>query len=68
VGAEIMTGMGEEDDEGVIPLVEKPVFVAAGAQVFLMTNTVGPQFRPACCIRQARNRKPHHLPSCGMPV
>jgi hypothetical protein len=33
VGAEIMTGMGEEDEEGAIPLVEKSVFVGTGTQV-----------------------------------
>ena len=37
VGAEIMTGMGDDDDVDVdveaIPLVEKSVFVGAGAQV-----------------------------------
>ena len=33
VGAEIMTGMGEDDDDDAIPLVEKSVFVGTGAQV-----------------------------------
>ena len=33
VGAEIMTGLGEEDEEGAIPLVEKSVFVGTGVQV-----------------------------------
>ena len=32
-GAEIMTGMGDEDEEGAIPLVEKSVFVGTGVQV-----------------------------------
>ena len=32
-GAEIMTGMGQEDEEGAIPLVEKSVFAGTGAQV-----------------------------------
>ena len=33
MGAEIMTGLGEEDEEGAIPLVEKSVFVGTGVQV-----------------------------------
>jgi hypothetical protein len=33
VGAEIMTGMGAEDEEEAIPLIEKSVFVGAGAKV-----------------------------------
>ena len=33
VGAEIMTGMGDDVDDEAIPLVEKSVFVGTGTQV-----------------------------------
>ena len=65
VGAEIMTGMGEDDDEA-IPLVEKSVFVGTGVQVTRDVDVSFGDIKGMLRDRQWRGALPALLAMAGL--
>ena len=66
VGAEIMTGMGEEDEEGAIPLVEKSVFAGTGVQVTRDVDVSFGDIKGMLRDRQWRGALPALLAMAGL--
>ena len=66
VGAEIMTGMGEDDDDDAIPLVEKSVFVGTGAQVTRDVDVSFGDIKGMIRDRQWRGALPALLAMAGL--
>ena len=66
VGAEIMTGMGDEDEEDAIPLVEKSVFVGTGVQVTRDVDVSFGDIKGMMRDRQWRGALPALLAMAGL--